>query len=83
MTAIGRGDGEALVPYSLETTIDVGVGWGGRGGLMDIVEIRYRGTFGHKKGNRYKIYLKFVEKKVKVPMRTAFLCIFLIFIYFW
>ena len=42
MTAIGRRDGEALVSYSLETTIDVEVGWGGRGGLMDIVEIRYR-----------------------------------------
>ena len=28
--------------YSLETTIDVEVGWGGRGGLMDIVESRYR-----------------------------------------
>ena len=41
MTAIGGGDGDALVPYSLETTIDVEVGWGGRGGLMDIVESRY------------------------------------------
>ena len=46
MTAIGRGDGEALVPYSLETTIDVEVGWGGRGGLMDIVKSRYRSVCG-------------------------------------
>ena len=46
MTAIGRGDGEALVSYSLETTIDVEVGWGGRGGLMDIVESRYRSVCG-------------------------------------
>ena len=46
MTAIGRGDGEALVPYSLETTIDVEVGWGGRGSLMDIVESRYRSVCG-------------------------------------
>ena len=46
MTAIGRGDGEVLVSYSLETTIDVGVGWGGRGGLMDIVASRYRSVCG-------------------------------------
>ena len=46
MTAIGRGDGEALVSYSLETTIDVEVGWGGRGGLMDIVKSRYRSVCG-------------------------------------
>ena len=41
MTAIGGGDGDALVPYSLETTIDVEVGWGGwlNGG---IVASRYR-----------------------------------------
>ena len=39
MTAIGGGDGEALVPYSLETTIDVEVGWDGAGGA---VEWKYR-----------------------------------------
>ena len=34
MTAIGRGDGEALLSYLLETTINVEMGWGGRGGSM-------------------------------------------------
>ena len=48
MTAIGRGDGEALVSYSLETTIDVEVGWGGRGRQLNgcIVESRYRSVCG-------------------------------------
>ena len=35
MTAIDRGDGEALVSYSLETTIDVEVGWDGRGARLN------------------------------------------------
>ena len=32
MAAIGRGDGEALLSYLLETTIDVEMGWGGPAG---------------------------------------------------
>ena len=42
----GGGGGEALVSYLLETTIGVEVGWGGQGGLLDMVERRYRGVCG-------------------------------------
>ena len=39
MTAIGRGDGEALLSvflsYLLETAIDVDVGWDGAGGAVE------------------------------------------------
>jgi len=34
MTAIGRGDGEALLSYLLETTFDVEVGWDEVGGTV-------------------------------------------------
>ena len=70
MTAIGRGDGEALVSYSLETTIDVEVGWGGWGGLMDIVESRCRsvcgvcprGLGGREKTNQFDLWAQKRER---------------------